>query len=438
MYTSYIGKTFLKLYNKKNGTEYTAEQFFDEIFFNLFFTDESHLMHVSNSPFFQKPKEADIALHGSKSLAQLATLKSNIENDTPNMSIYVGAYAKDIGGTTSGQVSTINIEINSEEMYSSWIGEALAVGINGGFVMLIDNEDILWNLFLGWKFYRKFLNSTPNVKDKQIETWNGQWLCHCFSDDFDEEYPEDGLNINPESVQGKLAIPTVKWTTVILTLSKKFPNTQMTVYAYNLSQTNTTLGFINLYLHEIHEIYEVRDLLILDSEKTILSDSDIAKLEPLYNFKNACAFGTIGIKALEPAKLREYMPRGSTLYAQGKEFKFKDEDSYYQYNLFKIWIYAMLNKTELLQSASEIANSLIAIEKEDERGKKLFSTISKDVRESRNLRDFVDNLSKILEHTSESADSFKKCVENVLKMPTDLFPLFITLIRFEYAYQKSK
>lgn len=98
----------------------------------------------------------------------------------------------------------------------------------------------------------------------------------------------------------------------------------------------------------------------------------------------------------------------------------------------------MLNKTELLQSASEIANSLIAIEKEDERGKKLFSTISKDVRESKNLKDFVDNLSKILEHTSESADLFKKCVENVLKMPTDLFPLFITLIRFEYAYQKSK
>jgi hypothetical protein len=31
---------------------------------------------------------------------------------------------------------------------------------------------------------------------------------------------------------------------------------------------------------------------------------------------------------------------------------------------------------------------------------------------------------------------FKEIVEEVLKMPHDNFPLFVTLIKFEYNYQK--
>lgn len=60
MYTSYIGKKFLKIYNEKMHTDISAEEFFDRIFFNLFFNDERHLIHVSNSPFFQKPREEDV------------------------------------------------------------------------------------------------------------------------------------------------------------------------------------------------------------------------------------------------------------------------------------------------------------------------------------------------------------------------------------------
>jgi hypothetical protein len=56
MYTSYIGKKFLKLYNEKMQQEYTASEFFESVFFPVFFTDDAHLMHVGNSPFFQKSK----------------------------------------------------------------------------------------------------------------------------------------------------------------------------------------------------------------------------------------------------------------------------------------------------------------------------------------------------------------------------------------------
>lgn len=41
MYTSYIGLKFLKIYNKKKGTNYIAEDFFIEIIFPLFFNDDN-------------------------------------------------------------------------------------------------------------------------------------------------------------------------------------------------------------------------------------------------------------------------------------------------------------------------------------------------------------------------------------------------------------
>ncbi|WP_407405577.1 hypothetical protein [Chryseobacterium sp.] len=439
MYTSYIGKKFLKLYNEKNKKDFTAEQFFDEVFFGLFFTDESHLMHVGNSPFFQKPKESDVVLHGSKSLAQLANLKSNIQNDTPNMSIYVGSSAKDIGGTTSGQVSSIATKIDEDEMYASWIGEALAIGVNGGYVMLIDNDDILWSLYNGWAIYRKYLLNTPNIKDKQIETWNGQWICYNFSKKFDGNKPIDGINIEVENVQGKMAIPTIKWTTVMMTLSKNFPNSIMTVYAYNLSQTNTTLGFINIYLNEINELYELRDKIILNKEESILSDKDIEQFEPFYYFKDACAFGTIGLKALEPAKLREYMPKGSVRFAQGKDYKFSNEESYFNYKLFKIWIYAMLNKKEILDLADQLALILLKYEesqKESGRGKTGKGESVKKIIESRYFKEFAENITPLI--SGENKGALENIVQqSYLDIQKDNFPLFLTLVRFQYQIHQT-
>lgn len=438
MYTSYIGKKFLKLYNERNNSNLSAEDFFNEYFFGLFFTDESHLMHVGNSPFFQKPKAEDVKKYGSPSLAQLNNLNVAITEDIPNMSIFVGGAAKDVYGTTSGQVTSLDCKIDSEEMYASWIGQALSIGVSGGYVMLIDEEGVFWILFKGWKTYRKYLNQTPNIKDKQIETWNGNWLYHCSSGISNKGYTDEDLEINHTEVQGKTAIATQPWVKIIFALSKLFPNKLLTVYAYNLSQTNTTLGFINILLPSIRKMYELRDTLFINKEQTALSDKEIEGLSTFYNFRNACQFGTIGLKALEPAKLREFMPKGSVLYAQGKEFKFSNAESFHNYQLYKIWITAMLNKTDLLNLASQVGTSLIELEKIPDRGKKVFSTLSQDVRDSKSIKGFIENLTNILEQKPENALVFKEVVEQVLKMPSDNFPLFVTLIRFEYNYQKSK
>ena len=443
MYTSYIGKKFLALYKEKyqKTEDYSAQQFFDEVMFPLFFDDEKHLMHVSNSPFFQKPRQEDVDKCGSNSLAQYAKLKNAIENEPPNMSIYVGFAAKDMGGTTSGQLTDMDFKTNSEDIYASWIGEALAVGVSGGFVVLIDEPEILLAVFEGWQHYRKYLQQTPNLKDKQIETWNGQWLCHRLSKRYKEERPFDNFEVETADVMGKLAIPTKQWSQVVFILAQRYPNKVFTAYSYNLSQTNTTLGFINLYLPEISEIYELRDKLFIDNKDTILKDEQIEKLETFFNFKNACKLGSIGLKSIEPAKLRDYMPKGSMEYARGEEFKFINENSYINYSLYKLWMIAMLNKTELLDLATRLAKTLLDLEakrRKDEknRGKTTLFQDIEEVKSAKNLRSFIEALTPLIE--GSNADLFVNVVEQVLKMPVDNFPLFITLVKFEYAYLQSK
>ncbi|MEZ4901757.1 MAG: hypothetical protein R2822_08385 [Spirosomataceae bacterium] len=393
-------------------------------------------MHVGNSPFSKTHRRC----------RQTKWEQGQSSTGQPQKKVESGVRAGDLCRIRCRRNSQqrlrgkfpVSVSIDEEEIYASWIGQAFAIGVNGGFVMLLQEEGIILSLFEGWKYYRWYLRQTPSVKDKQIETWNGQWICHALSDDFNEDRPFDGFSVDVTEVQGKMAIPTKEWSRVIFALTKQYKGT-ITAYAYNLSQTNTTFGFINIYLPEIEELYELKDKLFLDKSAVILTRKQISELETFYNFRSACKMGAIGLKALEPRGLREFMPKGSVDFAQSKDFKFSDDNSFQTFQLYQIWIMAMLNKTELLQLASEVAKTLIDLElnqSDREKSKTIQKRTSKEVMESKNVRDFIDGLTEII-HVN-NAEAFKNVVEQVLKMPFDNFPLFSTLIRFEYFYQKAK
>jgi hypothetical protein len=181
-------------------------------------------------------------------------------------------------------------------------------------------------------------------------------------------------------------------------LSFHLPNDEIIINAYVLSKTNKTFGFIKVFLPEVrkpieflHKLYDFREF------KSQIERTDIEKFETFYNFKSACRMGTIGLKALEPRGLRAFMPQGSMSFAQGKELKFNNEESYYSYEIYQIWIMATLNKTQLLELASQMASILNDIENLDERGKKVMKTLSNDTRDSKNVKQFIENLSKIIE-----------------------------------------
>ncbi|HRI60773.1 MAG TPA: hypothetical protein PK228_13640 [Saprospiraceae bacterium] len=437
MYTSFIGKKFLDAWNAREGRDLSARQFFDEIIFPVFFNDEKHLLHVSNSPFFQSLSAEAVASGRPEPEIRRENLHNSILTKNPNASIYVGFGAEDATATTSGQMTTMSGKIEAEEIYASWIGEALACGVGGGFYLLFNQMELLFGVFDGWPIYRKFLSQTPGLKDRQVETWNGQWLRHLLNggDELDFEL-KTGDRVDPK--KGKIqAIPGIGWPELILTLCKRYPNNAMTVYAYNLSSTNTTLGFISLKLPEINELYEVRDHFFLVQKDSILSDQQIQELEPFFSFKRACEQGAIGLRALEPDKLRDYLPqRGDK---KPKEFKITDDKSNQQFHLFKLWIYAMLNKTELLELAGQIATLLRDFESKAERGKSGNRQLSDEIRNATSLRVFVDKLGEFIAlHPAAATTDFYSKMEQVIKMPSDQLPLFVTLIRFNYNFQEAQ
>ncbi len=167
MYTSYIGKKFLAQWNERAGKQLTAREFFDQVQFPLFFADDKHLMHVSNSPFFQKVTEEDLKSGLSEAEIRRRKLHDSVRTKKPNCSFYVGYAAEDIAATTSGQVTDMlgkatqpesselvlfpiadkvlarPLKIDEEEIYASWIGAALGAGVEGGFCWLIDRPEVL-------------------------------------------------------------------------------------------------------------------------------------------------------------------------------------------------------------------------------------------------------------------------------------------------------
>lgn len=443
MYTSYIGRKFLKLYNKRNKTDYTAEQFFDYVIFPLFFNDEKHFLNVANSSFFQSIGKRELESGKSVHKLKLERFHRNVKNDGASLTTLVGYASQDIYAGTSGQLSSLDFRIDEEEMYASWIGSGLSIAMGGGYSMLIDDEKVLISLFEGWQYYRQFLNQTPILKGNQIDVWNSYWICHSLSSNYTSEEPLDYFSFPDYDIckadkwkkLGLHELYTNKWTNVILILGKKFSNKEfLTVNAFKFADMNYTLGFVNIYLKEINELYEMRDRIIINKDETILSDGDIAKFEPFYYFKDACAFGTIGLKALEPRRLREFMPKGSVIFAQGKDYKFKDEESYFNYKLFKIWIYAMLNKKQIIQQADDLAIILLKYEnapKEANRGKKEKSETVKKVIESKHFREFAENIKPLI--SSENSKTLEEIVQKTyLEIPSDNFPLFLTLVRFQY------
>lgn len=449
MYTSYIGKKFLKLYNERNKMDYTAEQFFNDVIFPLFFNSEKHFLNVANSSFFQsigkKELEGDKSVHELK----LERFHKNVKNDGASLTTLVGYASQDIYAGTSGQSSSIGLLIDEEEMYASWIGSGLSIAMGGGYSMFIDDEIVLLSLFDGWQYYRQYLNQTPILKGNQIDVWNSYWICHSLSSNYTTNEPLDYFSFPDYTLcktdkwkkLGYHELNTNKWTNVILTLGKKFFNREfLTVNAFKFADMNQTLGFINIYLKEINELYNMRDKIVINKNETILSDNDIAMFEPVYYFRDACAFGTIGLKALEPKKLREFMPVGSVQYAQGKEYKFKDDESYLNYKLFKIWIYAMLNKKEIIHLADQLALILQKHEhsnKVEDRGKTGKGEHVKKVIESRYFKEFAENV-KLLINKENSSELEEIVQKSYLEITSDNFPLFLTLVRFQYQIHKSK
>lgn len=421
MIAATIGKIFLQAYNRKFGKHYDARTFFIEKHFPLFFDHEKYMQWVTNSPFVQGIKKG-VAPTIPERQEKLNVLIRKIEQSEADASIAIGFPSLDLTATTSGQITNLRLPVSQEDVYLSWIGSALGVGVQGGISILFDREQILMDLYEGWEIYRNYLERMPKLRGNQINTWNGQWLAHRYGTDFIEEDPLVGLDPFTTTKEG-IEVVTQSWTKILLSIARKQSGVQMMGYVYNLRQTNTTVGFIPFVLPQIRKPSELYSKLF--------GMAEIRKAEPLFGtaqgFLRSCQLGTIGVEALEPKGIREYMEKGKM-----PRYDAGDEEKRISFNTYQIWILAMLNNEELWVKAQEIARLLYVYTLGDKNAKTKKTNEVKDILKSTSKKTFITALEMIVPEV-EDKEAIGKAAELIHFMPVDNVPYFLTLIRFQYA-----
>ncbi|MEB2785223.1 hypothetical protein [Algoriphagus persicinus] len=445
MITAVIGKTFLKAYNEKYSKELSPKEFFEQEYWELFYNHNKYLMSGGNSPFENPKISWGRMLSGSipfeSELKRIDRFEKFIEkaentNGILDASIAMGFPASDTKefASTSGLVSDVLIPAEEDEVYLSWIGSGLGIGVAGGFTILFDNPAITLQTFEGWKVYRKYLNdpTLEKLRGNQINTWNGQWLTYSLNP---EEYREDFdfselTNQKIFKVDTSMAeVATVNWSQLFFSLSTQFPNDEMMGYVYGFGQTNKTIGFIPFQLKSGENIKEVYQKLFGDFK---IDKKDFESLFGMH-IKRACKLGSIGLQALRPDSLKKYM-------TEEKNLTFKKEEDTINYQAYKTWLVAMLtrNKEEITDYTLELAKT---IQRYRAGGTKLDrkTLIEKELFASTSKRGFIEALTKMVKDLDgDELVGIKSLKDEVHLMTNEEYGYFSTLLKFDYAFVEKK
>ena len=428
MITANIGKIFLEAYNKKYSTNHDAKSFFVDVYYPLFFDSNKYLQWVTNSPFVQMKKGQKVeTLTSDERKEKLQEFIAKVdESKSPDSSIAPGFPASEEKefATTSGQVTNMDLSVSKDDYYHAWIGSSLGVGLQGGLSILFSNPEILLDIFEGWKLYRKALDETEKLKGNQVNTWNGQWLAHRYDKGFYyAEQPMAGFNPFETSKEGMMSIVTQSWTKLLIGITRQFSSPKMMGYVYNLGQTNTTLGFIPFNLEHIRRPIELYQRLFGEDEGR--------KAEELWGtekgFRACCQKGSIGIEAMQPKGLKQYMTAD-----KGVKLPKYDEKQIISFHTYQIWLLAMLNNQEMWDKSLEFAKALKSYAESGKKGRTTNSRQIDEVLGATNKRSFMEALSNIASDIS-GIDCIQEIAMTVNSMPTDNVPYFLTLVRFHAA-----
>lgn len=428
MITATIGKIFLEAYNKKHSTNYDAKSFFVDVYHPLFFDSNKYLQWVTNSPFVQMKKGQKVeTLTSNERKEKLQEFIAKVDvSRSPDSSIAPGYPASEEKefATTSGQVTNLDLSVSKDDYYLSWIGSSLGIGLQGGLSILFSNPEILLDIFEGWKLYRKALDENQKLKGNQVNTWNGQWLTHRYDKgNYFAEQPMAGFSPFETSKEGMMSIATQTWTKLLIGITRQFSSPKMMGYVYSFGQTNTTLGFIPFNLEHIRRPIELYQRLFGEDEGR--------KAEELWGtekgLRACCQKGAIGIEAMQPKGLKQYMTAD-----KGVKLPKYDEKQIISFHTYQIWLLAMLNNQEMWDKSLEFAKALKSYAESGKKGRTTNSRQIDEVLGATNKRSFMEALSNIASDIA-GIESIQDIAMTVNSMPTDNVPYFLTLVRFHAA-----
>jgi len=219
----------------------------------------------------------------------------------------------------------------------------------------------------------------------------------------------------------------VFWARLFFSICQQFPDESITGYVYSLGQTNKTIGFIPFQFKAGTEIKTIYQKLFVQGERIAAKD-----FENLFgiHIKRACELGSIGMQALRPEKLKAYFGNQTNL-------SFKKEEEKLLYHVFKTWLVAMLSKnkediTGYTQSTAEAMHRYRADGTKTDRKNLLDKMLS-----SKSKRNFLEGLVEIIEDArKDDLPVFKNLRDEVHLMANEEYGYFVTLLKFDYAYQE--
>ena len=383
----------------------------------IFVSDGVEILHMSNT---LRTKMADIInLRDCHLKIGISTFYSN-------------CYLPKIIPAFQSQYPSVHLEIIEE---TSNVLEELASDGKIDFCMIpgpldskqleaqvIYQEQILMALFEGWRIYREYLERMQGLRGNQINTWNGQWLAHYFSDHFIEDEPLIGFQPFAAKEDG-YEVVTRSWTDVLMAIAREIKDVRMMGYVYSLGQTNITVGFIPFVLTEIRRTVELYIKLF--------GMRNAKKAEHLfgtaYGFLRSCQMGMIGVSALEPKGLKEYMMKGKI-----PVYDAENEEKRINFYTYIIWILAMLNNEDLWEKSREIAQMLHTYVLGDKKSNMTRRNQVNKILETNSRMIFLNELQQIIPQIPDIkfAEDIGKLIHS---MPVDNIPYFLTLVRFNYA-----
>ena len=464
MITVNIGRTFLKAYNKKYKKKYSAKEFFEKKYFELFFNHPKYMQWPTNSPFVQMSKgQKPEFLEVTERKEKLDNLHKKISEGVKDASIAIGFPASELKefATTSGLITDMNISYEGEDIYLSWLGSGLSIGVSGGFSILFNQPDILLKLYEGWKIYRKFLNdpTLEKLAGNKITSWNGQWLSYTYSKDYRKNFDYASLDTLGFFKHDKAitVIETVKWSKLFFNLSKKFPDETHIGYVFSFGQTNKTLGFYPFRFQHARKLISFYKVLF--GENAVFQDTKYYETMFGIHIKRACELGAIGIQSLEPEGLRKFFdpekmpnikkPKISQKNGQTQEefeevvkhAKQKDyEKNIIPYRIYKTWLLTMItkNKEEMSDYTREIAKAIYEYRTGDKKGSKKRSNIVRNqLLSSKTKKGFLEALTEIIsEIEANNLSKFNELRDRIHLMSNEDFGYFVVLLKFDYAYQE--
>ena len=423
---------FLDAYNEREGTHYDARTFFTEIFCPLFFDHHKYMMTAGNSPLENPKISWGDMISGKKPWEtpeqrheRFTKLMAKIDGGVSDASVARGFPITDTEGTTSGQVTDMPLPLSEDDVMLSWIGDALGVGVQGGFSLLFFHKPVLLDIYEGWQYYRQVLESNRLLKGNQINAWNAQWLAHYENSiEYNDADPMAGFNPYAAKEGGTITVDSLSWTKVLIGIARKYKGSQMMGYAYSIGQMNTTLGFLPFSLAQIRKPIQLYTRFFgLDKAKDA---------EPLWGtgmgFRRACQYGAVGLIAMMPKGLEKYIRQGENMPKPAK-----NNEQQVNYNVYQIWLLAMLNNDELWDKSQELAKLLLqaSVDKNKKISTKSGNLVN-EVLQAVNKKQFVTAATDIMPYVSE-VTTLADMVKEVHQMPNDNVPYFLTLVRFQYV-----